>query len=93
MKNRKLEVFTNREIEVLGMALTGMSINQMREKLLLSTVGVKWRLGKVYKKLSVKNRQHLLNKAYLNGLEYFCKNGLKHKVGYMITKEMSKNEK
>ena len=66
-----------RELEVMHMVLTGLSIDQIRLQIYLSRAGVKWRLGCVYQKFGVKNRLELINKAYKTGLQFICPNGTK----------------
>lgn len=79
---KKLEteetVLTDRELEIMQLVLTGVSIPDIAMKIFLSTAGVKWRLSSVYYKFDVRNRLQLIKKCSTTGLQFRTSSGVQH---------------
>jgi DNA-binding CsgD family transcriptional regulator len=58
------------EFEILHMVLVGYSNEDIKAQIKITKQGVKWRLGRLYKKFGVKNRLELIKTAHANGLKF-----------------------
>lgn len=71
-------ILTDRELEIMQLVLTGVSIPDIAMKIFLSIAGVKWRLSSVYSKFTVRNRLQLIKKCSTVGLQFRTSSGVSH---------------
>ena len=70
-------ILSRRELEIMQMILTGLSLNEIALNLPLSLHGVKYRVGSIYEKFNVNNRLQLINLCSTTGLQVKTESGIK----------------
>ncbi len=67
-----MEIFTERELEVLYWLIMGLTNKEIAQKLVISDHTIKAHIASIYKKIGVSNRVQAAIKSFkLGAIEYF----------------------